>query len=73
MPEKKNPRKDNGNHERREQPWTLRDKILMMFGLGLIAASFVVTEIFRGPFHFEFLIAGLALCGITVVQWGSRG
>lgn len=65
----KPPERKNGENK----TWTLtREKILMVSGLVLIAASFIVTEILGGPFHVEFLIAGLALCGISITQWKDK-
>jgi hypothetical protein len=56
-----------------DNTWKLtREKILMTAGLLLIAASFIVTEVLRGPFHIEFLLAGCALCGISITQWKDR-
>jgi hypothetical protein len=55
------------------EQWKLtREKILMTCGLVLIGASFVNSEIFANPFHFEFVLAGLALCGISIAQWGDK-
>lgn len=53
------------------KPW-LRESILMVAGLALIGASFIVTEIQGGPFHVEFLVGGLALCGIGIAQFGDK-
>lgn len=54
------------------QSWLLiREKILMGFGITLISATFVVTT-FGVEFHFEFLLCGLALCGISIAQWGDK-
>lgn len=53
--------------------WRLtREKLLMFCGLALICAEFVNAEILGGSFHYEFLIGGLALCGISVAQWGDK-
>lgn len=59
---------DNGDKRWR----LLREKILMFSGLTLTGASFINSEIRGGVFHYEFLIAGLALCGISIAQWGDR-
>jgi hypothetical protein len=62
-----NDRKDHHLH------WKItREKILMYSGLTLVGASFINSEILGGVFHYEFLIAGLALCGISIAQWGDR-
>jgi hypothetical protein len=53
--------------------WRLtREKILMFAGLTLIAASFINSEVFGGIFHIEYVGAGLALCGISITQWGDK-
>jgi hypothetical protein len=44
----------------------------MATGLILILGSFVNSELFGNTFHYEFLIAGLALCGISIAQFGDR-
>lgn len=44
----------------------------MFFGIALVSAEFINAEIFSGTFHLEFLIGGLALCGISIAQWGDR-
>ena len=51
---------------------SVREAVLLVAGLLLIGASFVVTEIRGGPFHVEFLLGGLALCGISITQFGDR-
>lgn len=63
-------RRRNGS---RQDQWRLtREKILMFCGLLLIAAEFTNAEIRGGTFHLEFLLGGLALCGISIAQWGDR-
>jgi hypothetical protein len=59
---------DNGDRQWRHT----KEKILMSTGLVLILGSFVNSELFGNTFHYEFLIAGLALCGISITQWGDR-
>jgi hypothetical protein len=49
-----------------------REKILMFFGLAMIAFETIHAELFTGAFHLEFLLAGLALCGVSIAQWGDR-
>jgi hypothetical protein len=62
---------DNGNN--RQQQWHLtREKILMFFGLALIAFEAINSEIRGGAFHYEFLVCGLALCGISIAGWGNK-
>lgn len=56
-----------------EEHWRLnREKILMYSGLIIIAASFINSELLGGTFHYEYLIVGAALCGISITQWGDR-
>jgi hypothetical protein len=60
----------NNNGQRQ---WSLtKEKILMFAGLVIIFSEAVSAEVFNRPFHFEFLLAGLALCGISITQWGDR-
>lgn len=61
------------NNHRREAWHLTREKILMCFGLGLIAFEAFNAEIRGAAFHYEFLLAGLALCGISIAQWGDKG
>jgi hypothetical protein len=49
-----------------------KEKILMFAGLAIVGIELVHAEIFSGTFHLEFLIAGLALCGVSIAQWGDR-
>ncbi len=64
------PKKRNGGVDK----WkALREKILMFCGLGIIGGEFVNAELFRGTFHYEFLVVGAALCGISIAQFGDRG
>jgi hypothetical protein len=61
-------RNDNGHRQ-----WSLtKEKILMFAGRIIIFSEAVSTEAFGRPFHFEFLLAGLALCGISITQWGDK-
>lgn len=64
--------KHNGNRGKDKQWRLTREKILMSFGLCLIAAEFINAEVRGATFHLEFLIGGLALCGISIAQWGDR-
>ena len=64
--------KRNGRGQREKQWRLTREKILMFFGLCLISAEFINAEIRGATFHLEFLIGGLALCGISIASWGDR-
>lgn len=60
----------NGNGERQ---WKLtKEKILMFSGLAVIFSQFISAEFGGRPFHYEFLVVGLALCGISITQWGDK-
>lgn len=53
--------------------WQLtKEKILMWSGLVLIAAEFVNSEVLGRSFHGEFLLAGAALCGVSIASWGDK-
>lgn len=54
--------------------WWKRNKeiILTFFGLTLIGFEAINAEIRGGSFHYEFLICGLALCGIAIAGWGDK-
>lgn len=49
-----------------------RERVLMVAGLIVIGVELVNSEVLGGVFHFEFLIAGLALCGISITSWGDK-
>lgn len=44
----------------------------MVVGLLVIAGSFINSEILGRTFHYEFLIAGCALCGVGLAQLGDK-
>lgn len=50
----------------------LREKILTFCGLTLIAFEAVNAEVRGASFHYEFLVCGLALCGIAIAGWGDK-
>jgi len=52
--------------------WPTREKILMFSGLLLIGATWIASTFLGKEFHYEFLAAGLGLCGIGIAQWGDR-
>lgn len=62
---------DTNRNGRRKWPIT-KEKILMFCGLVLIGAEFINAELRGDSFHYEFLICGLALCGISIAQWGDK-
>lgn len=49
-----------------------KERLFTIFGLGILVFELVNAEAFGRPFHYEFLIAGLALCGIGIAQIGDR-
>lgn len=64
---------ENGNGGNGDKRWKLtKEKILFFTGLGIIIASFVNSEIVGGVFHYEYLIVGTALCGISVTLLGDK-
>lgn len=65
-------RSGNGNGKRAETWKLTKEKILMFAGLIIIFAELVNSEVAGRTFHFEFLIAGLALCGISIANWGDK-
>lgn len=65
--------------ERQHEPnetkhlWQLtKEKILMFSGLMLIAFETINAEVLGRTFHTEFVLAGLALCGVSIAQWGDK-
>lgn len=64
---------DNPGGKDQDRHWRLtKERILMWAGLFLIAAEFINAELRNGTFHVEFLIGGLALCGISIASWGDK-
>ena len=63
---------ENSKNGKGGNGWGLREKILMFFGLGIIMLEEINAEIFSGTFHYEFLVVGAALCGISITQWGDK-
>ena len=64
---------ERNGHKNGDKKWRLtKEKIFMSFGLAIICASFINSELFAGSFHYEYLIVGLALCGISITQWGDK-
>jgi hypothetical protein len=49
-----------------------RERIFTVFGLAILGFELINAEVLGKSFHYEFLIAGLALCGIGVAQIGDR-
>ena len=57
----------------RDYEWRLtKEKILLFFGMVLVVLTFIDSQFFGHPFHFEYLLAGLACCGIAIAQWGDK-
>lgn len=66
-------KKEITNNGSGDKGWRLnRERILMFFGLALISAEFINAELRGATFHLEFLLGGLALCGISITQWGDK-
>jgi hypothetical protein len=54
------------------QKWLrIKEKVLLTAGLVLIAAEFVTVGL-GWPFHYEFLLAGGMLCGVSIAQGFDR-
>ena len=49
-----------------------REKILMFSGLAVIAFEVFAAEPLGYTFRLEFILAGLALCGVSISQWGDH-
>ena len=63
----------NNNHNNGRRRWILtREKILMASGLTVIAFQLFAAEPLGYTFRLEFLLAGLALCGVSIAQWGDH-
>jgi hypothetical protein len=57
----------------REYQWRLtKEKILLFFGLCAFVGTFIDSQFFGHPFHFEYLLGALACCGIAIAQWGDK-
>jgi hypothetical protein len=50
-----------------------KEKVLLTAGLSLIGFSAAVSVFASAAFRYELVIAGLALCGVGLAQWGDRG
>lgn len=49
-----------------------RENILFTLGIGIIVGEFFLSEVLGRAFHYEFLLAGLALCGVGITQLADR-
>lgn len=58
--------------DKRNGAWGTREKILMFSGLTVIGLLVIAVEFLGRPFHFEFILAGLALCGVAITQAGDK-
>jgi len=52
---------------------SIKEKILFFLGVGMVIFEVVNSEILQKPFHYPFLLAALALCGVAITQWVDRG
>jgi hypothetical protein len=57
---------------KQNRSWWTREKVLILAGLLIIFTEVVNAEILGRTFHYEFLAAGLGLCGVGVAQFGDR-
>jgi hypothetical protein len=66
----------NGGNEVDEgssHTWEItREKILMVAGLFIATTELVISVVDPAAFHYEFLIFGGSLCGISIAQWGDK-
>lgn len=59
--------------EQEENAWRItKEKILMFSGLTLIGFEAITADVLGGTFHIEIVLAGLALCGVSITQWGDK-
>lgn len=49
-----------------------RENILFVVGLGIIIFEVINAEALNHPYHYEFLVLGAALCGVSITQLGDR-
>lgn len=64
---------DKGSRNEAKERWSLtREKIMMCVGLAVIVYEAAFAEPLGGTFHFEILLSGLALCGVSIAQWGDK-
>lgn len=68
MPEERK----RSHKKRKPRWWCTREGILMASGLAIILAEFINAEVVGGSFHYEFLIVGVSLCGVSITQWKDR-
>lgn len=57
---------------RRNRDWSSREVILAVIGVSIILAELTVSAIYPSAFHYEFVIAGCALCGVSYTQLKDR-
>jgi len=50
-----------------------KEKILFFSGLVLIGFEAITPFFSSTAFRFEVVLAGLALCGVSIAQWGDKG
>lgn len=56
----------------RRRTWFSKENILFLLGVAIVVFEVVHAEVLGHPFHYEFLIAGLALCGVSITQLADR-
>jgi hypothetical protein len=49
-----------------------KEKLLMFAGLILIVFEAAASVLVMSTFRFELVLAGLALCGVSIAQWGDK-
>ena len=55
-----------------KKTWLCRENILLGLGVLIIVVELVNSELIGHRFHYEFLLAGLTLCGVGITQIGDR-
>ena len=61
------------NGDRNGRGWGAKEKVLTFSGLTLIGFALVGFMLLPDhPFRVEFVLAGLALCGVAIAQWGDK-
>jgi hypothetical protein len=49
-----------------------RENVLFVVGLAIIIFEVINAEVLDNPYHYEFLVLGAALCGVSITQLGDR-
>jgi hypothetical protein len=56
-----------------DRKWRLtKEKTLFFLGVAIIVATWISSELFGRPLHYEYLVLGGTLCGISTTLWGDK-